>query len=149
MRCTVYTWLLALGLLYAHSANAHEYYALGFKLVHPWAEASAPDATQAAVYFKLENVTGHDRLLRASTPHAQSVELRGAQDGDDSDAAQTAPPLPALDIAPADTLEFVRGRPHLLLRGLTVPLQWGRSYMMMMVFERAGPLLVMVSVGAH
>ena len=106
------------------------------------------------MYFKLENVSGPDRLLRASTPHAQSVELRGAAD-DDTDTGDgnggglpSAPPLAALDIEPADTLEFARGGPHLLRRGLTAPQQWGRSDMMM-VFERAGPVLVTVSVGAH
>jgi hypothetical protein len=35
------------------------------------------------------------------------------------------------------------------LRDLRSPLQWGRSYAMTLVFERAGEVQVMVSVGSH
>ena len=132
----------ALLLLCAPAARSHEYYALGFKLIHPWAEASAPAATEAAVYFKLEHVLAPDRLLRASTPYAEAVELREM-------VGQTNQSVAVIDIAPADSLEFSAAGQHLLLRGLKVPLEWGRSYLMTMVFERAGPILVMVSVGAH
>lgn len=127
----------------APMASAHEYYALGFKLIHPWAEASLPDATEAAVYFKLENVMAADRLLRASTPYAESVELRAATAGNASWAVAT------LEVLPADAVDFAQGGQHLLMRGLKAPLEWGRSYLMTMVFEKAGPILVMVSVGAH
>jgi copper(I)-binding protein len=130
----------ALGLAAAGAcALAHEYPTEGFMLIHPWAEATQPGATEAAVYFRLDDVSRDDRLLRATTPYAESVEMRAADDG----------AVAALPFGPAPQLEFTPGKPHMLLRGLKQPLQWGRSYLMTMVFEKAGPVLVMVSVGAH
>jgi hypothetical protein len=121
------------------AAQAHEYPTEGFTLIHPWADATEPGASEAAVYFRLDDVTRGDRLLRATTPYAEKVELRT---GDDR-------PTPALPFEPAPKLEFLPGQPHMLLQGLKQPLQWGRSYLMTMEFEKAGPILVMVSVGAH
>ena len=136
---------LALGsclLLTAGAAGAHEYHAAGFTLIHPWAEATPPGVPSAPVYFSLEGVRTADRLLRADAPCAERVELRGGGD-------PSAPALAAIDLAPADSLDFGPGRPHLLLRGLKAPLQWGRSYQMTLVFEKAGPVQVMISIGAH
>lgn len=139
---------LCLGLLVASLATlpgvaqSHEYYAEGFTFVHPWAEATAPGVVDAAVYFKLDNVRSTDRLLSATTGMAERVELRG---GDD----RMAPAVPALNITVADTLLFEPGHPHLLLRGLVSPLQWGRSYDMRLIFEKAGPVNVQISIGAH
>lgn len=143
-------WGLSLGLgLFVLSlaalpgaAQSHEYYAEGFTFIHPWAEATLPGAVEAAVYFKLDNVRSADRLLSATTRTAERVELRG---GDD----RTAPAVSALDITVADTLSFEPGRPHLLLRGLVTPLQWGRSYDMQLIFEKAGVINVQISIGAH
>jgi copper(I)-binding protein len=130
----------ALGLVFAAgSGNAHEYRTDGFMLIHPWADATDPGASEAAVYFKLEEVTRDDRLVRVTTPYAERVELRSAADA----------PAAALPFEPAPALEFTPGKAHMLLRGLKQPLQWGRSYLMTMEFEKAGPVLVMVSVGAH
>ena len=124
------------------SAAAHEYYANGFTLVHPWADATEPGVLVAPVYFHMESVRAPDRLLSASSAYAEAVELRA---GDDA----SAPPSPAIDIAAQEALEFGPRQPHLLMRGLKQPLQWGRSYAMTMVFEKAGAIPVMVSIGAH
>lgn len=140
---TLRNWMFTiLVIVSARFANAHEYYALGFKLIHPWAEASLPAATEAAVYFKLENVVASDRLLRAASPYAESVELRATQ-------GNTSVVVASFDVLPADVVDFAQGGQHLLLRGLKGPLEWGRSYLMTLVFDKAGPILVMVSVGAH
>ena len=50
---------------------------------------------------------------------------------------------------PAERLLFEPGHPHLLLRGLVTPLQWGRSDGMRVVFEKAGAVDVQISIGAH
>lgn len=123
-------------------AAAHEYFLLGFTLIHPWADPTEPGVQSAPVYFKLDSVNAPDRLLKVVTPYAEAVELRG-----DGNAAAQA--LASIDIAPGSSLDFGADRPHLLLQGLKVPLQWGRSYQMTMMFEKAGPVQVMVSVGAH
>lgn len=125
------------------AASTHEYYGADFTLIHPWADAT-PDGqlASAAVYFTMENVLSKDRLVRVSTPHAEKVEFRSSD-------APSAKVLKAIDITPADKLDFGKDRPHLVLHNLKGPLRWGRSYQMTMVFEKAGLILVMVSVGAH
>jgi hypothetical protein len=123
-------------------ASAHEYYGLDFTLIHPWTDATPPDEQSAPIYFRMESVRGKDRLLRAQTPYAETVEFRA---GDDD----SAEPLKTIDFAPADQIDFGKGKPHLLWKGLKMPLEWGRSYQMTMVFEKAGAMQVMVSVGAH
>jgi copper(I)-binding protein len=129
-------WLLS------SPAQSCEFFTAGFTVIHPWAEATNPGVTDAPVYFKVEAVTVADRLVSVHTPIAQSVELRA---GDDL----KAPAAAALDLPVRDAVGFEAGEPHLMLRGLKTPLQWGRSYEMTLTFEKAGPVAVMVSVGAH
>jgi copper(I)-binding protein len=139
---------ISVGLL-APVALAHEYYVAGFTLIHPWAEPTPPAATSAAVYFHVEQIAANDRLIAASTPYAGSVEFRaGAGDGQPTDD-DSAAPLAAIALVAGHDMAFVPGQAHLLLRDLKTPLQWGRSYAMTLVFERAGEVQVMVSVGAH
>jgi copper(I)-binding protein len=114
------TVLCAAGfVLAAAPLAAHEYQADGFTLIHPWADATEPGATDAPVHYKLEDVTREDRLIRGSTPYAERVEVRGTE------------------------------APQVVLHGLKAPLEWGRSYLMTLEFEKAGPIVVMISVGAH
>jgi hypothetical protein len=126
----------------AMPSGAHEYYTPNFTVVHPWAEATQPDATQAPVFFVLESIAKEDRLLRAFTPLAETVEFRA---GDD--AGQL--PLAEFLIPVAEKVEYLPGKAHLLLKGLKAPLQWYRSYQMTLVFEKAGLVNVMISIGAH
>lgn len=126
----------------AHRAHAHEYFTGNFTFIHPWADATASDATEATVYFVLENIARDDKLLRAYTNLAEEVELRKNSDA-------SAPSLPNIAIAAQDRMEFLPGGAHVRLRGLRAPLQWGRSYVMTFVFEQAGQVTVMVSIGAH
>ncbi len=123
-------------------ALAHEYYTPGFTFVHPWAEATAAGQLDAPVYFELDNVTRSDTLLGATTPAADRVELRSGSDQKAAAAVQ-------LSVPAGDSVSFSADKAHLMLRGLKAPLQWGRSYSMMVDFEKAGKVLVMISVGAH
>ncbi|NBS95474.1 MAG: hypothetical protein EBT08_04850 [Betaproteobacteria bacterium] len=52
---------LILASLAAVSAESHEYYADGFTVVHPWGEASEPQARDAPIYLILESITKNDR----------------------------------------------------------------------------------------
>lgn len=125
------------------AASTHEYYGLDFTLIHPWADATEEgQLASAPIYFTMESVRSKDRLVRVSTPYAETVEFRSSD-------APSAKAIKSIDFAPADKLDFGKDRPHMVLRNLKVPLQWGRSYEMTMFFEKAGPMQVMVSVGAH
>lgn len=124
------------------AAQAHEYYANGFLLVHPWANPTEPGATEVPIYFVVDDIVREDRLLSAWSMWADGVDLRPGGDA-------AGPALADLPFGPGPAAEFGPGKPHMVVRGLRAPLQWGRSYSMTMVFEKAGPILVMVSVGAH
>ena len=134
--------LLILASLAAVSAESHEYYADGFTIVHPWGEASEPQARDAPIYLILESITKNDRLLSAYTTLADRVELRGGPDA-------SAPALSSIQVLAGADMAFKAGEYHLLLKGLKAPLEWGRNYSMGLRFERAGVINVMVSVGAH
>lgn len=124
------------------AAQAHEYYADGFMIIHPWAEPTAPGTVDAPVYFGLADITQGDKLIKGFSPLADWVEFRA------SDAPDAAV-LSALPFGTADADAFGEGKPHLLLRGLKAPLEEGRFYMLMLEFERAGKVVLGISVGAH
>ena len=121
--------------------EAHEYYADGFMIIHPWADPTRPGAVDVPVYFHLTEITKSDRLIRGFSPLADRVELR-ADDNPDH------PALAAISFRPGDTDAFGVGKPHILLRGLKKPFEEGRSYMLMLEFEKAGQIVTVISVGA-
>ena len=118
---------------------AHEYYALMFTLIHPWTPPTAAGQSEARIHFRLESITGDDRLLGARFLGAQSVEMR---DGPDD----ARPPLAFVDIMPGNRMDFLPDRTHLLLRGLHQPLLADRSYPLELRFQRSGTLIVMMSM---
>lgn len=127
--------------LFPISVEAHEYYADGFMIIHPWAAPSKPGDVDAPVYFHLQDVTKGDRLIRGFSPLADRVEFR-ADDNPDT------PALTALSFQPGETDAFGVGKPHVMLRGLKVPFQDGRSYLLMLEFENAGQIVMVISVNA-
>lgn len=137
-RCTAAV-LLVLPLT---ALQAHEYYADGFMIIHPWADPTAPGAAQAPVYLSLAEITKGDRLLRAMSPLAERVDFVS---GDDPNA----PTLNELTFDVGDADAFGVGKPHMVMRGLKAPFVDGRFYVLMLDFERAGKIVLGVSVGAH
>jgi periplasmic copper chaperone A len=123
-------------------AQAHEYYAGNFKLIHPWSQASETGDTEAPIYFAVEDVSRADELLKVNTSLGESVEFRSGQ------GAQ-AKVLGSITINPGSRQEFLPGETYVVVKGLKTPLQWARSYSMTFVFKHAGPVNVMVSVGSH
>ncbi|TWI66147.1 hypothetical protein IP91_01958 [Pseudoduganella lurida] len=120
------------------AALAHEYYGKGFTLIHPWADPSPPKATRADVYMHFDGVEQGDRLLRASSDIATSVEVRGRGG---------KPAAQGIEVRPDTVLK--PGGAHLVLVGLKQPLELGRSYPLAIEFEKSGTMHVMVSIGAH
>lgn len=127
------------------TANAHDYYAKNFHVFHPWADPTEPSARDAAVYIKFDEITADDKLLSARTLLAERVELRGAAvagtEGGQGDV------LPHIALVAGQDIDMQPGTTRLVLKGLRLPLHWGRSYPMTLEFEQSGVLLVMVSVG--
>jgi periplasmic copper chaperone A len=121
-------------------AQAHEYYTRSFIIVHPWANPTEPGAVNAAVYVKFTEISDDDKLIAAGTQIADKVELRHSRQPD---------PLEGVSLTQGNTVELTADTAYLVLTDLKIPLLWGRSYPMTLVFEKSGPVLVMVSIGAH
>ncbi|CAN5121548.1 copper chaperone PCu(A)C [soil metagenome] len=128
------------------SSEAHEYYAKSFKVIHPWALATQPGATSAAVYVRFEEISEGDKLISAQTGLAEKVELRAASA---KGAASKPGVLQAIDLPTGATVELRPDGAHLMLLNLKEALQWQRSYPMTLNFEKSGAIPVMVSIGSH
>jgi periplasmic copper chaperone A len=139
---SIRTFSIMLIMCLASFAQAHEYYAGNFKLIHPWSQASEAGDTEASVYFAVEDIARGDVLLRVDSSLGESVEFRSGQ------GAQVKV-LESINIVAGSRQEFLPGETYVVIKGLKTPLQWARSYAMTFVFKHAGPVNVMVSVGSH
>lgn len=129
---------LALGAgLVLPAARACEFYTGNLTIVHPWTRASAAGATTAIVCMSFLDVTQTDRLIGAQTPVADGAELGG-------DA--TAGPGLDFEIAAGQTAVLSERGVHLRLVGLKFPLPVGRTYPLVLSFEKAGPINATLTV---
>jgi copper(I)-binding protein len=130
------------------AALAHDYSAGDISIGHPFATPSLQGARTGAAYLAdLENTgTQRDRLLRASTPVAQRVELHqmdvdanGVMRMRELDAIAVEPKAPAIKMRPGMGT-------HLMLIDLKQPLKGGDTFPMTLEFERGGKVEVKVVV---
>jgi copper(I)-binding protein len=129
-------------------AQAHEYYAKSFTVTHPWAMPTELDATSAPVYMRIDDIVDNDRLLSANTNIAERVELRAGAVMDAGTGADNGL-LTAIDLPATGSISLLPETTHLVLVNLAAPLQWQRSYPLTLVFEKAGIIEVMISIGEH
>lgn len=127
-------------------AQAHQYDVGSLHIAHPHARATVPGQPTGAAYLKIENRgSAPDRLLSASTPAAQSVEIHSMRmDGDVMKMREAS----SLDLPPQSTVALEPGADyHLMLQGLKAPLKAGDKFPMTLQFEKAGKVDVSVVVG--
>ncbi len=136
----------ALTLLGFNLAHAHGGKAGDVEITHPFATPSIPGAANGGAYIvRLENKGKvADRLLRASTPAAQRVELHTmTMDGNVMRMREVG----EIVLAPGAKVEMRPGAGyHLMLMGLKAPLKEGESFALTLEFERGGPVEVKVVV---
>lgn len=128
---------LALGAsLVGRPASACEYFGPTLRVTHPWTRATAPGATTAMVCMKFDEVTQADRLIRVETPVATGADMGGQLAG------------PRVDFAVPEGRETLLSETgtYLRLTGLNFPLEVGRSYPLVLVFERGGVMNATVTV---
>jgi periplasmic copper chaperone A len=108
------------------------------------AAATAAGAGNAAAYLTVHNVgAAGDRLLRASTPVAASVEFHHSQlDG----TIVRMRALPYIDVPVGGSVEMRTGGTHLMLLGLKRPLRAGEQFALHLEFAQAGPVDATVRV---
>ncbi len=139
MRCLA---CLLLAAVLVPSATAHSHKRKNLEIVHPWtSETVRKEATSARVFMTIKNGgRAADRLISASTPRAEKVELAGGQDAakDSKSAAFSIPPGKALVL-------HAKGE-HLVLTGLKKALHAYDDFKLALVFEKAGRIVVDVIV---
>jgi hypothetical protein len=107
-----------------------------FVLVHPWARATAPDATEASVCMGFEEVEAEDWLIGASSPVAESAEMGG----------EGASRHVKFRIARGQSSALSEAGTYLKLVGLKFPLEAGRGFPLTLVFEKAGTAQTSLSI---
>jgi copper(I)-binding protein len=135
---------LLLAAAFVAPAAAHSHKKRNLVIVHPWTpETPAKEATTARVFMTIENGgRAPDRLLSASTPRADKVELAAGGHAAGKDGKPAAP----FSIAPGKALVLdAKGR-HLVLSGLKKAFHAYDDFELTLVFEKAGRVVVDVIV---
>jgi copper(I)-binding protein len=135
---------VALSLLASASA-AGDFSAGDVEIGNPWARATPKGASVAGAYMSITNKgSTPDRLISGSTPVASRFEVHTMviEDG----IAKMRPVEGGLEIKPHQTVELKPGAYHVMLTGLTQPLQQGERVPGTLVFERAGKVDVEFTV---
>jgi copper(I)-binding protein len=109
----------------------------------PWARATPPGTSTAAVYVTLSGGTTADRLLEARTPRASMVHLHAIEE---SGGLAKMRPVDGLDIPAGATIALAPGHMHLMLMGIDRPLVAGERFPLTLHFARAGDRVLDVLV---
>lgn len=124
---------------------AHEYRIGDITIGHPWSRAAGAGGTGAGFLKLTNNGTQPDRLVSATSPLAPVVELHSmVRDGD----VMRMRPVQDITIAPGQTVELRPGGFHIMLVGLTAPMNQGTRVPLTLRFERAGEIQVELAVEA-
>jgi len=136
-------WIFSTAILFATLALAHSYEKGELQIRHPWARATPPGVENGAVYCKIQNHGGADRLVDARSSAARTVEIHA------SVAQNGVVEMRRIDALPLDTgasVELAPGGTHVMLVGLAAPLVAGAKIELTLVFATAGVVTVEVPV---
>ena len=140
--CALVLLTLAGGLAWAHDFRQGD-----LVIDHPYAPPSLAGVKNGSAYFRTirNRGDGADKLVGASTPAAERVELhRMVQD---AGGVMRMRQIAAVDLPPrSDTPLRHGGTVHLMLMGLKTPLKEGDSFDLTLNFERTPKVTVRVAV---
>ncbi|MFL4468525.1 copper chaperone PCu(A)C [Tateyamaria armeniaca] len=112
----------------------------------PYARAASPAAKSGAAFMTLHNMSGtDDRLISARTDAAKRVELHTHVETGDG-IMQMREVEEGFAVAAGETITLKRGGEHVMLMGLTGPLEQGADIELTLVFEEAGDVVVTIPV---
>lgn len=129
------------------AAQAHGGHAGDVEITHPYATPTPPGAINGAAYVAALENTGKqaDKLVRASTPLAQRIEIHTMSV--DAGGVMRMRETDGIELPPGATVKM---KPHdgyhLMLMGLKQPLKEGDSFPMTLEFARGGKTEVKVVV---
>lgn len=111
----------------------------------PWARATPPGTPVGAGYLEIVNEgDAADRLLGASTPAAARVQLHRSVERDGTTTMVHQPD--GVTVPAGGRRRFSPGGYHLMLMGLTEPLEAGERVPLTLRFERAGAVDIELQV---
>jgi copper(I)-binding protein len=131
--------------LAAVALHAHEYKLGAIAIGHPHARFTVAGQTAGGGFMKLVNNGAADRLLSASAPVCDRVEMHTMRmEGDVMRMRQ----LETIELPASKTVELKPGGLHLMLVGLKAPLKAGERFPLTLRFEKAGEVTVEVAIEA-
>lgn len=111
-----------------------------------YARASSPTAKTGAAFIILHNLTGQtDRLISARSDAAKRVELHTHIEADNG-VVQMRKIEDGIALPEGAVHKMERGGDHVMLMGLTGPLEQGADISVTLVFEHAGEVNVTIPV---
>jgi periplasmic copper chaperone A len=137
--------LLLVAALFSIGAQAQEFSVGDLRVIAPYATPTPPGAGAGAAYATLENKGKvADKLLRASSPKANIVELHEMKmQGDVMKMAE----VPGIELKPGQSLTMRRGSGyHLMFMQLKEPFKVGEIFPVTLEFEKAGKVEIKVKV---
>lgn len=108
-----------------------------------WARATAPAQTMAAAYVTLRS-NGHDRLVGVSTP----IGSAGLHESMDHGGMAMMKEATGFDLPAGKDVALEPGAKHVMITGLTAPLEPGQQFPMTLDFDKAPDLTIAVRVVA-
>ena len=114
-------------------------------IMDPYARASTPSSKSGAIFLEVMNAGPADRLIGASTPAAGQTMLHTHKE-DANGVIKMIHVDEGFEVPAGGTLELKRGGKHVMLMGLTGPLEQGDTVPLTLIFEQAGEISVEVPV---
>jgi len=134
--------IAVLGLMASPAVSA-DFAAKGLKIGHPWTRPAALGGTGAGYMTVTNSGKAGDTLVGIETAAARSAGVhRSAMNGQ----VMSMRPLPALAIAPGQTVALAPGGDHIMMVGLTRALSQGQKIPVTLVFQKAGRVQIELSV---
>ncbi len=114
-------------------------------VMDPYARTSTPTSKSGAIFFELMNHGEADRLIAASTDVARRTELHTHQE-DANGVMKMIHLEEGFELPAGESVMLARGGKHVMLMGLTQPLEDGATVPLTLTFEKAGEVKVEVPV---
>ncbi|MDQ7990612.1 MAG: copper chaperone PCu(A)C [Candidatus Dactylopiibacterium sp.] len=128
------------------AASAHDYVLGALHIDHPWARATPSAASTGGGFLAIDNRGAADRLVSATTPVAEAVELHTMRM--EGNIMRMQKLERGIAVPAGQRTVLAPGGLHLMFMGLKTPLKQGESFPLRLHFEQAGEIEVSVKVEA-
>ena len=127
-----------------HASQAADFVSGDITVSDPFARATFGAAKSGGAFLTLRNNGEHpDRLIAIKSSNAKHAGLHESyKDG----GIMRMRSAEQLDLPPKSTVELKPGGYHVMLMGLTAPLEKGTTLPLVLKFERAGEISIKVDV---